>query len=554
MHQFAETCEAVAATRKRNHKIRMVGDYLRSLSTEDAARAALFLTGRMFPKFAEDITQVGGRMIWEALGEVSGASASAMEAAYRRHGDLGGAAQDLLVGKTEERSLTLAEAEAAFREFAARRGPGPKLDLLIQLLRRLPPIEAKYFVKILTGELRIGLNERLVEEALARGFGRPLEEIQRAQMLTGDIEETLRLAATNRLGEARLRLFHPLGFMLASAADTAQSLMKAFPSGAMAEDKYDGIRAQVHKGQGGVKLFSRTLDEIVEFQELARPFQALPGEFILDGEIIGWRDGRPTPFTELQSRLGRKHADLFLPFELPVSFLAFDLLWCDGALLLDEPWRERRSRLQTLLGRAEAPAVQLSAPVAAPSEEDFEKAFERALACGHEGIMAKAADSSYVPGRRGRYWLKLKRPLATLDVVVTAVEYGHGRRHAVLSDYTFAVRNADRLVSIGKAYSGLTDAEILQLTEHFREHTLRDEGFRRQVEPTIVLEVAFNNIQRSSRHASGYALRFPRIVRLRSDKPVSEIDTVERVRELYERQYREPGSSNTGDVEPGAAS
>lgn len=183
--------------------------------------------------------------------------------------------------------------------------------------------------------------------------------------------------------------------------------------------------------------------------------------------------------------------------------------------------------------------MQLSEPVAAATEEDFEKAFERALARGHEGIMAKAADSPHVPGRRGRYWLKLKRPLATLDVVVTVAEYGHGKRHAVLSDYTFSVRDADRLVSIGKAYSGLTDAEILRLTEYFREHTLADEGFRRRVEPTVVLEVAFNNIQRSGRHESGYALRFPRIVRLRPDKPVSEIDTLERVRELYERQHRE---------------
>jgi DNA ligase 1 len=544
MRQFAETCEAVAATRKKNDKMRLVGDYLRSLPVEDAARAALFLTGRAFPKFAEDVTQVGGNLIRKALSAVSGAGASDMEAAHRRHGDLGGTAQELLARKTEDRSLTLAEAEAAFRELATRRGLGPKLDMLTQVLRRLPSVEAKYFIKILTGELRIGLNEGLVEEALARGFGRPLAEVQGAHMLTGDIGETLRLAATGRLREARLSLFHPVGFMLASAAESTQDLVEAFRSGAMVEDKYDGIRAQVHKGRGGVKLFSRTLDEIVEFHELARPFQALPGEFVVDGEIIGWRDDRPVPFTDLQSRLGRKHADLFLPLELPVRFHAFDVLWRDGTLLLDQPWQQRRSHLERLLASAQTPAVQLSAPVVAESEEDFETAFQHALARGHEGIMAKAPDSPYVPGRRGRYWLKLKRPLATLDVVVTAAEYGHGKRHAVLSDYTFSVRDRDRLVSIGKAYSGLTDVEILQLTEYFREHTLADEGFRRRVEPTIVLEVAFNNIQRSDRHESGYALRFPRIVRLRPDKPVSEIDTLDRVREIYERQHHQEGPDN----------
>jgi DNA ligase-1 len=542
MRQFAETCEAAAATPKKNEKTRLVGEYLRSLPVGDAARAALFLTGRAFPKFAEDVTQVGGRLIWQALSAVSGASASEMQAAYRRYGDLGGASEELLAGKTEGRSATLAEVEGAFREFASCRGLGPKLDMLTQVLRRLPPVEAKYFIKILSGELRIGLSEGLVEESLARAFERPLAEIQRARMLTGDIGETLHLAATGRLAEARLVLFHPVGFMLASAAESTRDLVGAFPSGAVVEDKYDGIRAQVHKGGAGVKFFSRTLDEIVEFHELARPFQALPGEFVLDGEIIGWRDGRPIPFTELQSRLGRKHADLFLPIQLPVSFLAFDVLWSDGVLHLDEPWRERRSRLEALLASAQPPAVQLSASVAAAKEEEFERAFERALARGHEGIMAKAADSTYAPGRRGRHWLKLKRPLATLDVVVTAVEYGHGKRHALLSDYTFSVRDGERLASIGKAYSGLTDAEIGQLTEYFRDHTLSDEGFRRRVAPTIVLEVAFNNIQRSGRHESGYALRFPRIVRWRSDKPVSEIDTLDRVRELYERQYRESGT------------
>ena len=536
MRRFAETCEAVAATTKKIEKMRLVADYLRALPPDDAARAVLFFTGRAFPKFSEHVTQVGGTLIWRALSLASGVSAPEMEAAYRRYGDLGGTAQELLAGKTVGQGLTLAEAEAAFGELAVRRGTAQKLDLLHQILGRIPPLEAKYFVKILTGELRIGLSEGLVEEALARAFGRPLAEVQRANMLTGDVGETLRLAIGGRLREARLQIFHPVGFMLASAAETAAELAESFPVGAVVEDKYDGIRAQVHKSGCAVKIFSRTLDEVVEFMELIAPVRALPGEFILDGEIVGWRNGRPLAFTELQSRLGRKHADLFLPLEIPVSLVAYDLLWHDGDLLLDQPWSERRRRLEGLLAPAQAPVVQLSAPVRAATGADFERAFLGALERGHEGIMAKAPDSPYLPGRRGRHWLKLKRPLATLDVVVTAVEFGHGKRHAALSDYTFAVRDGARLVSIGKAYSGLTDAEIAELTVYFREHTLADEGFRRRVDPTVVLEVAFNNIQRSTRHESGYALRFPRIVRLRPDKPVSEIDTLERVRELYERQ------------------
>ena len=540
MLRFAQTCEDIAATSKKLQKTRLVADYLLSLDIDDAARAALFFTGRAFPRSAEEVTQVGGSLIWQALAAVSGASAGEMEAAYRRYGDLGGAAGELLTGKTENRSLGLGEAQNALSELAARRGPGQKLELLTDILRRVTTLEAKYFVKILTGELRIGLVEGLVEEALSRAYDRPLAEIQRANMLTGDIGEALRLAATGQLAEAQLRLFHPVGFMLANAAETPADLVSAFPQGGVAEDKYDGIRAQVHKASARVKLFSRTLDELVEFPELEAPLRALPGEFILDGEIVGWRNGRPVAFTEFQKRLGRKHAELFLPLELPASLIVFDILWHDGMLTLDEPWRVRRARIEALLAplrQSGNAAVQISSPSPAVTETEWESAFQASLVRGHEGIMAKAPDSPYVPGRRGRYWLKLKRPLATLDVVVTAVEYGHGRRHAVLSDYTFSVRNGDRLATVGKAYTGLTDAEIQELTEYFHQHTLEDQGYRLRVEPTIVLEVAFNNIQRSSRHESGFALRFPRIVRLRADKPVSEIDTMDRVRELYERQH-----------------
>jgi len=540
MRQFAVLCEAVAATPKKLEKMKLVGDYLLSLPLEDAARAALFFTGRPFPKFAEHVTQVGGSLIWQALSVVSGANAQEMAAAYRRYGDLGGAAQELFAAESTATDLTLAEVEAAFRELVTRRGPAQKLDLLTRILRQTSALEAKYFVKILTGELRIGLHEGLLEEALARAYGRPLAEIQRANMLTGDIGETLRLAAAGKLVEARLRLFHAVGFMLANAAESTEELVETFPGGAAVEDKYDGIRAQVHKSAASVKLFSRTLDEITEFPELVSPVLALPGEFILDGEIVGWREGRPLAFTELQRRLGRKHADLFLPLELPVSLLVFDLLWLDGALLFDRPWAERRERLQRLLERAQAPLVQLSLSAPASSQADFERALGAALGRGHEGIMAKSPDSPYVPGRRGRYWLKLKRPMATLDVVVTAVEFGHGKRHRLLSDYTFSVRDGDRLVPVGQAYTYLTDKEIAELTAYFREHTVADEGFRRSVEPTVVIEVAFNNIQRSTRHASGFALRFPRIVRLRPDKPVAEIDTLDRVRQLYEAQEVRP--------------
>jgi DNA ligase 1 len=307
-------------------------------------------------------------------------------------------------------------------------------------------------------------------------------------------------------------------------------------SALLVEEKYDGIRAQVHKDKNGkVRIFSRTLDEVTEFPELVQPIRELPGELILDGEILAWRDSRPLPFTELQKRLGRKQIDMWMQYDIPVKFVAFDVLYQDGELLLDERLTLRKGRLAAIIANAAA-ALRVAGSVECKSAEAVRLAFRESLAAGHEGIVAKVADSPYTPGRRGGFWFKLKEPFATLDVVVTAVEYGHGKRHKVLSDYTFAVRDGEKLLNIGKAYSGLTDAEILEHTDFFLRHTIEDHGYRRTVEPKIVLEVAFNNIQKSSRHESGYALRFPRIVRIRNDKAASEIDTLENVARLFVRQ------------------
>jgi DNA ligase-1 len=434
------------------------------------------------------------------------------------------------------------------------------------LLARATPLEAKYIVKIMTGDLRIGLKESLVEEAIARAFGSTLTEVQRANMLLGDIGETLRLAVEGKLAEAKMRMFHPLGFMLASPIESTEGL--SYFAEAAVEDKYDGIRAQAHVSEGEVKFFSRTRDEITQsFPELPGALAGLPQDAILDGEIVAWEDsGRARPFSVLQQRLGRKKVSERMLREIPVAYLVFDVLYAGEELLIDRPLQERGRILDELLAaerkvvhhratesprttgqgklaledehqETAAAANVVRAPVLhASSPAELEELFAAAQARGNEGLMIKDLDSAYTPGKRGKSWLKMKRELATLDVVVTAVEYGHGKRVGVLSDYTFAVWDGDRLVNIGKAYSGLTDAEIAEMTRWFLEHTIEDQGFRRTVEPKIVMEVAFNNMMQSERHESGYALRFPRIVRLRPDKTAAEADTIERVREIFAKQ------------------
>jgi DNA ligase-1 len=581
MQQLAQVAEGVAATTKKTGKVAVVAEYLGSLAPDDAALAALFLSGRPFPAWEETTLNVGGALLWRALQQISGRPDAELAAAYRRHGDLGAAAFDLVGAEAAPKStLALRYVAARFREIARVSGTA-KVPLVIDLLRRATPLETKYLIKIMTGEMRIGLKESLVEEAIAKAFGVEAKEVQRANMLLGDISATLALAARGALGEARLRLFHPIGFMLASPAETAEAAFQYFEH-AQVEDKYDGIRAQAHCGSAPpfVRLFSRTLDDVAAaFPELLPPLRSFT-DVILDGEVVGWKPladdcagvpaGRALPFAELQKRLGRKRVTRELLEDVPVAYLVFDVLYAHGELVLDRPLRERAELLDRIFqetvittvtevedaqGRlAFEPALASSgaggrplpriirAPIArADSAAHLDALFETARARGNEGLMIKDVESAYQPGRRGKSWLKLKRELATLDVVVTAAEYGHGKRNKVLSDYTFAVRDdAVRddacLLNVGKAYSGLTDAEIAELTEWFFAHTIEDRGHARLVEPRIVLEVAFNAVMKSDRHASGYALRFPRIVRIRSDKSPAEIDTLARVEEIYRSQ------------------
>lgn len=381
-----------------------------------------------------------------------------------------------------------------------------------------------------------------------------------------------------------MRLFHPLGFMLASPVETPEEAVERFTSKevdavvqAFLEDKYDGMRAQVHCGDarpGRVVVYSRNREDITEsFPEIAEAFRDVSEPLILDGELLGWNvaERRALPFSVLGQRVGRKRVDSAMRRQVPVVFMAFDLLFEGGELLLPLPLRERRARLEAVVerlqpvtvagldrpmepkaqaglfdraeGTIEAPLqrLMLSPSRMVESIEAIDRAYAEARAQANEGVMLKAADSAYLPGRRGLAWVKLKRELATLDVVITGAEFGHGRRAGLLSDYTFAVRADDgELLNVGKAYSGVTDAEIMELTEWMKAHTLEDRGHFRTVEPLRVIEVAFNNVMRSERHASGFALRFPRILRLREDKPVEEIDTLERVEEIYQAQPDKP--------------
>lgn len=546
LQAFAECAEAVAATTKKLEKAAVLGSYLESLSDADLTRAARYFAGHQFASTDARTTNVGGSIISAALSEVTGFSPEDLSPRYVRLGDPGDLAAEIIkeAGRVSQPAITLAETESLITRLSETRGIRNKTALLSAVLHHATPLEAKYLVKLLSGDLRIGLREGLVEDAIARVFRKSLEDVAYANMLLGDIGETATRARAGELRDISMRLFHPIKFMLATPAADLTDIARTMPESFLVEDKFDGIRAQAHVEAGRVAIYSRTMDEITHrFPELVGPLQLLKMDVIIDGEIVPANGEVILPFSELQKRLGRKNVGTQLLTAVPVVLVAYDLLYAGGKVLIDQPLSERRHLLGQIV--PEQGPLRMSAGKLLQDAAMLDDEFELARARGNEGLMIKSPESAYKPGRRGRDWLKLKRAIATLDVAVTAVEVGHGKRRHLLSDYTFAVRRSaedDELLNIGKAYSGLTDRELMELTEWFKSHTLQEfaHGRVRVVEPTIVIEVTFDRVQPSKRHKSGYALRFPRILRLRPDKKSTDIDTLETVRRLVEGSHTAP--------------
>jgi DNA ligase-1 len=552
MIRFGQTCAAIAAKAGKLEKIAILGEYLRELADGDLAPAARFFTGNPFPARDERSLGIGWRTIVEAARNAWGVGEGQLSAAYREHGDLGAALGPFVRPPMHlalfSETLTPSFLYSLFEDIAASSGKaaGKKRESICTriLSACTDAVEATYVIKIMTGDLRIGLREGLIVDAIAAAFESTNQDVRRATMAAGDIGAVAVAARHKRLSEIRIAYGSPIGFMLATPV-TYGSDYKDLREGVwIAEEKFDGIRAQIHKTREGVRIFSRTFNDVTQsYPEIANAIAELPGEFVLDGEIVARRNGQVLPFRYLQARLQRKAIDPELLQGIPAAYVAFDALAAGDEFLIDEPLVYRRERLAELVlpgdELAVAQFVRLGEP---PSPDELHERFDAARTAGHEGLMLKRTDSPYHPGRRGKWWLKLKRELETLDVVVVAVEWGHGKRAKVLSDYTFAVRGrSGELLTIGKAYSGLTDNEIAELTQWFLKHQTGRAGYRMTVEPKIVLEVAFDILQPSDLHESGYSMRFPRIVRIRDDKPPEEIDTIDRVEEIYKDMLEREG-------------
>lgn len=538
MKAIAAALRTAEETRSRKAKVEALAGALAGASAGVLPFVARFLVGALLPAGDTRALGVGEALVLEAASAATGRSPAALAELLVKHGDAGSAVEEAAVPRPE--TLTIEAVEAMVETLAASRSRAEKLTAIRAVLEEASPGEARYIVRAVVGALRVGAKEGLVEEAIAKAFGREAGAVRRASGLVGDLGELARLAREDKLDEARVVLGRPVGFMLASPLDTARGADLRVPHAV--EDKIDGIRAQAHVGCPDVRLFARGKGAVTAaFPELVSAFSGLPSA-ILDGEIVVVdASGRPRPFSALQRRLKKSAPGPRLLRDHPVRYLAYDLLHADGESLLALPFVERRARLAAWMRGARAPVILHPSSLLSVGDGDptpaLEMAFESARARGFEGLVLKRHDAPYAAGVRGFAWLKVKKALGTLDAVVVVADRGSGRRATWLSDYTFAVRDGARLVTIGKAYSGLTDAEMHALSARLEGMgTAAERGGSLPVRPEVVLEIAFDGLQRSARHTSGFALRFPRIARIRDDKRAEDADTLATVHALWEAQ------------------
>ncbi|NWG10395.1 ATP-dependent DNA ligase [Candidatus Bathyarchaeota archaeon] len=556
---LAELCEKLEATRKRLLMIDMVADFLKNLDSQEVEPAVSMILGRAFPKWSQQTLEVSWTTLSEIIKRITGIEWKVFSEAFGETGDVGSAIKTVFERSKVrrqatlfERTLTVAEVRRSLEAIAETTGFGSreKKDRLIEALLSLAsPLEAKYLIKIFVGEMRTGFHEGLMEQAVADAFQIPLDAVQKSSMTLGDIGEVAVMAKTEGeegLSKIRFKIFRPVGLMLAQMADRIAEVLDEHEGKTAFEYKLDGARVQIHKLGDEVKIFSRRLTDVTEslpeIVETARK-NIVAKEAILEGEVIAVDDrGYPIPFQHLMRRFRRVHAIEGAAERIPTRLYLFDILYLNGDSLVPLPYAQRRQILKENVGK-----ISLTKQLVTDKLEDAEQFLKEAIDAGHEGLMAKKLDSPYTPGIRGKRWLKIKPVLEPLDLVIVTAEYGYGRRHEWLSDYYLAARDAETgdFLPVGKTFKGLTDAEIIEMTKRLKELATKEEHRRVFVIPTIVVEVTYNEVQKSPKYKCGMALRFARINRIRDDKTAEEADTIQRVKEIYEKQFLKKGRYKT---------
>jgi len=553
---LAELLEGVEATKKRLEIIESVANFINTLATEELSAAVNMMVGRAFPKYSQKTLDVSWSTLIAVMGRISGGEWNRLFGeAMSKTGDIGTATKQVLEQTKTKRQLqltqtqlTILEVHRALETIAQTKGKSSRIKkerLVTALISQATPLEAKYLIKIFTSEMRTGLQEGLMEQAVAQAFHVYLLRVQHVAMMVGDIGEVaekLRTEGIEALEKAGFSVFRPVKLMLAQTSNSVQEALTEQGAGLAFEYKYDGARVQIHKQDGKVCIFSRRLSDVTESlpEVVAVAKQNIDAESaIIEGEVISLDSaGYPIAFQHLMRRFKRIRDIDSIANKIPLTLILFDILYLNGESLINKPYLRRRQILQETAGN-----IPLSQQIVTDQPRHAQAFLQEALAAGHEGLMAKKLDSPYTPGRRGKRWLKIKTILEPLDLVISAAEYGYGRRKDWLSDYYLSARDqaSGEFLDIGKTFKGLTDAEMIDLTWRLKEIAIQETGHKVTVLPKIVVEVAYNEIQQSPKYKSQMALRFARITRIRDDKAPEDASTVGLVREIYERQFHNKG-------------
>ena len=556
---FATLCQRVEETSGSLDKIDLVAAFLGKLDEAELAVCCNYVMGTLFPPGLDLDLGVGPSILYQALARACGCPLSQVTDMLKATGDPGLVAAGMvekkrpqglsafLDGNESESLLSIMEVHDRFLAIArssGRRSQDIKIKNLQFLFSHASPLEARYIARLAIEDMRIGVGEGGIRDAVARAFaaaGADSEKVERAYNLTNDMGLVAAAARQGTLDRLSVMINHPIKMMLATLSEGIPAALAEMGT-AVVEWKYDGARVQIHKDGERVRVFSRRLENVTaslpEMVEAARRIKAESA--ILDGEAVAvGSDGRPMAFQEILKRFRRKYHVAKLAKEIPLRLFLFDLIFLEGESLADRPLKERRALLEGV-----ADADLLADQMLSDNPVEVEAAYEKALEAGHEGLIIKNPSSAYAPGKRGKNWLKIKPVMETLDLVVIGAKWGEGRRASFLGSYRLACmdQSSGRLLDVGWVATGLTDEALADLTEMFRELVILEKGMEVEIKPAVIFEVAYEEIQKSPNYSSGYALRFPRMVRVRDDKSLEEADTLERILSLYRSQR---GRSNS---------
>ena len=548
---LARLCEKLEATSKRTVMVDLVADFLNQLGEDEVGPGVSMILGRAFPKWDQRVLEISWATLSDVIKRLTNVNWTSFRGAFAKSGDIGVATKILFESSKIRKQATLFEkpltilevrrALEAIAEIVGHSSRERKERLLETLFSQTSALEAKYLVKIIIGEMRTGFYEGLMELAVSKAFDIPLKFVQTATMLSGDIAEVAKIAklhGNEGVLKLQLQIFRPFRPMMAQNCESIEEVLREHDGETAFEYKLDGARIQIHKHDDKIRIFSRRLTDVTEslpeIVELVKS-QVKAEKVVLEGEVVAVGEDRsPMLFQHLMRRFRRVHRIEEMQRQIPIELYLFDILYLDNESLIERSYVERRRRLRETCGD-----IPSSKQLITESAEEAKLFLEEAIEAGHEGLMAKKLDSAYTPGIRGKRWFKIKKTLEPLDLVIVGAEWGYGRRHNWLSDYYLAARDAEtgRFMVVGKTFKGLTDEEFVQMTKRLKELIIEKQPHGVVVVPKIVVQVAYNEIQKSPKYECGMALRFARIKRIREDKSPEEADTIQSVREIYERQY-----------------